>query len=119
MPNRRPARFLPAIALLLVVVGCMRVPLPPGSEEPGIPVRFTYENARAKQICIAGTFNGWSFSSQCMVKNGSSWSITLYLAPGRYEYVFVVDRSTLEADPNAVLSEESGFGTMSSVLLVE
>ena len=45
------------------------------------------------------------------------WLRVLFLPPGRYEYVFVVDGRCV-ADPNAVESVPNVYGCMNSVLSV-
>ncbi|MGE0480396.1 MAG: glycogen-binding domain-containing protein [Vicinamibacterales bacterium] len=46
----------------------------------------------AEAVCLAGTFNGWDMRAASMKKDArGEWTIELPLAPGRYEYKFVVD----------------------------
>ncbi len=53
--------------------------------------RFSCQAEHANSVCLAGTFNDWNAQSTPMRKNGGEWSADLELAPGRYEYKFVVD----------------------------
>ncbi|MCD6502034.1 hypothetical protein J7L01_05485, partial [bacterium] len=54
-----------------------------------------YKNPSAKEVFVAGSFNDWSESATPMESDGEgNWSATLDLAPGRYEYKFVVDGVT-------------------------
>lgn len=54
--------------------------------------RFSCQAEHANSVCLAGTFNDWNLQSTPMSKNGSGeWSANLELAPGAYEYRFVVD----------------------------
>ena len=82
-------------------------------------VRFVYVDAKAKSVCVSGSFNQWSDKSHCLRRDGSTWSITVPLPLGRYEYGFMVDGNDWQADPGAALSEESGFGNANSVIIVE
>ncbi len=84
-------------------------------------VQFVYENAKAKSVCVAGSFNQWSSEAHCMERSGKIWNLGIQLPAGRYEYVFVVNGKNWEPDPKAALSEKSGFGskTRNSVLIVE
>ncbi len=54
-----------------------------------------------------------------MVRIGDIWSAELSLPRGRYQYLFIVDDVIMKPDPEAILLEESGFGTKNSVLIVE
>lgn len=82
-------------------------------------VHFSYIDKRAKSVCVAGDFNGWSKAAHCMTKTGESWSLDLKLAPGRYQYLFVIDGQVWRPDPGAFLNESNGFGGKNSVLIVD
>lgn len=112
---------LAMVALVLTVVLSQCVQLKPqtGGYGGGIPVRFIYMDPAAVSVCVAASFNGWSAQSDCMGRDGDTWTVALTLLPGRYEYAFVVDGSAWRPDPEAILSEESGFGRLNSVLIVE
>jgi len=88
-------------------------------EEAGIPVVFNYMDAQARKVCIAGNFNQWSSQSDCLLKNRSLWTLKLSLPPGRYQYLFLIDGRIWKLDPGAPLTEDNGFGTKNSVLIVE
>lgn len=87
--------------------------------QKNVLVRFSYTDAKAKTVCLAGSFNQWSSQADCMNKSGDTWSLALFLSPGRHSYAFVIDGQTLKEDPTAVLSEESGFGIRNSVIIIE
>jgi len=76
-------------------------------------------DAQAQKVCIAGSFNQWSTQSHCMKKNKNTWTLKLSLSPGRYPYLFLIDDRISKLDPGAALTEESGFGTKNSILVVE
>ncbi len=82
-------------------------------------VDFVFKGLDAKSVCVMGTFNGWDASRDCMTRDGSTWRATLFLAPGRYKYNFIIDGRKVVPDPESVLIEDSGFGTKNSVLIVE
>lgn len=106
-----------AACIHLTLWGC--APLQSVRVESGIPVHFTYTDGRANRVSVAGSFNEWSMQSHPMHRQGNVWSLDVVLQPGRYQYAFVVDDCTWEPDPGAVLSEDTGFGTLDSVLIVE
>jgi 1,4-alpha-glucan branching enzyme len=87
--------------------------------EQSVSVIFNYRNADARRVCVAGSFNGWSTRSHCMSRTGPVWTLSTLLPPGRHQYVFVVDERDWRADPGNPLSEDSGFGTRNSVLIIE
>jgi len=61
-------------------------------------VRFSYVDAGAGQVFLAGDFNGWSAGATPMTKAGGTWSAVVSLGPGPHEYKFVVDGNWV-ADP--------------------
>jgi hypothetical protein len=54
-----------------------------------------------------------------MNKDKNTWTLRLSLPPGRYPYLFLIDDRISKSDPGAALTEESGFGTKNSILVVE
>ena len=84
------------------------------------PPRVVLElvNPAAKQVFVAGSFNNWQPERTPLVAAGNGrWMGDLRVAPGRHEYLFVVDGQWLP-DPNATQSVENPFGGRNSVLTV-
>src|SRR5438445_9243326 len=55
----------------------------------------------ARQVCVAGSFNGWKPEKTPLAPTGNGrWIGDLIVTPGRHEYLFVVDGQWLP-DPNA------------------
>ena len=82
------------------------------------PVWFEYSYGAACEVTIVGSFNQWDVPDTRMVRlAGGRWVRVLFLPPGRYEYLFVVDGRCM-ADPRATESEPNVFGSMNSVLTV-
>ena len=53
---------------------------------------FACDSDTATAVLLAGSFNGWSATATPMTRdNLGHWTVALPLAPGRYEYKFVVD----------------------------
>jgi 1,4-alpha-glucan branching enzyme len=115
----RPTLSILLIAIAIFCLGCAGRPAQTGFGDELIPVRFTYVSPRAKEVSLAGSFNGWSPTSHHMTQKGKRWTIEVLLQPGRYTYAFVVDGDGWQPDPDAPLWEDSGFGARSSVLIVE
>ena len=64
-------------------------------------VLFELSIANAWMVSIAGTFNDWNPGATPMTfMGGSKWARKLALAPGRYEYRFVVNGQWMDP-PNA------------------
>lgn len=84
-----------------------------------IMVRFVYPDDGASTVCVSGNFNSWSEQNNCLSRSGDTWFTGVTLLPGRYQYLFLVDGRNWREDPGAELSEDSGFGTKNSVLIVE
>jgi hypothetical protein len=72
----------------------------------------------AKSVEVMGAFNDWDASRSPMVRQkDGTWTITLRVLPGSYEYQFLVDGKTRMTDP-AAPATDSEFGEANSVLTV-
>lgn len=82
------------------------------------PVWFEYTNAAAREVTITGSFNKWDVSNMPLVRlTGGRWLRVMFLPPGRYEYLFVVDGRCV-ADPRATENVPNVFGCVNSVVSV-
>lgn len=80
-------------------------------------VRFVFVGD-AQSVALVGDFNAWQTGATPLVQAGSrSWSVSLTLPRGRYEYAFIVDGKRWEADPFAPASADE-FDTRSSIVTV-
>jgi 1,4-alpha-glucan branching enzyme len=88
-------------------------------ETPTTPVAFKWRPPVPEKVFIAGTFNDWNPSSHQMTRSETGeWEITLDLAPGTYEYRFVVDGEWI-TDPTCEDKIENPHGTHNAVLTVK
>lgn len=90
--------------------------------QDGIPVTFRLQLENPAQVvCLAGTFNDWQVGKHPMRSEdgGRTWTLTLHLAPGVYQYKFVVNGTDWRTDPNAVQNVDDGMGNINSLLVVE
>ena len=71
----------------------------------------------AKNVFVAGSFNGWNTSGYRMYRNGGAWVFPVSLKPGKYTYKFIVDGKYF-LDPSNELWEDNEYGTGNSVLWV-
>ena len=82
-------------------------------------VLFQFAAPKGCRVFVAGSFNGWSDDEhelQYQAKRGA-FQTTLALAPGRYEYKFVVDGSWV-ADPACPDWVPNEHGSLNSVIVV-
>jgi 1,4-alpha-glucan branching enzyme len=81
-------------------------------------VRFEYDDVAAGKVCLAGTFNDWHPAVSEMLPLGSGkWVKELELAPGAYEYRFVIDGRWTQ-DPRCARTVPNTFGETNSLLIV-
>ena len=83
-------------------------------------VTFTVHAEPGKSVYLAGSFNNWDPQATKMVdKSGDGiYTVSVTLAPGIYEYKFVVNGVwTLDPDPDRDWTQ-NGLGTLNSVYRV-
>lgn len=75
----------------------------------------TFSNA--KSVFVAGNFNAWNQGELEMIKTDSGWVLPYVLAPGNYEYKFIVDGQWMP-DPFNLRTNGEGPYT-NSVLVID
>lgn len=83
-------------------------------------VIFRFFDPKAKRVTVVGDFNNWSMRADPMVdKNGDGeWTLFYSLAPGKYEYKFVIDANNWVPDPKNPDTAPDGFDGRNSVVRV-
>lgn len=121
----RPLTLRPAYALagaLAVVAAVVSLsvlrPATPVSAVPArVIVQFRLGDVDAREVALVGDFNGWRPEHRLHQVDRGVWSVDVALAPGFYNYVFVVDGKTMRLDPLAPRVTD-GFGGASSRVAV-
>lgn len=80
-------------------------------------VALEFVKPDARQVAVAGSFNGWTPQDTFKRDGEGRWVAELNVGPGRYEYLFVVD-GQWQPDPKAKESVANPFGGKNSVLIV-
>jgi 1,4-alpha-glucan branching enzyme len=76
-------------------------PQAPQAQAAQRKVRFELDAPKAWSVSVVGTFNDWKPGATPLTHiGGDRWVNELSLAPGRYEYRFVVDGKWID-DPKA------------------
>lgn len=88
-------------------------------------IEFICHAPDAQSVFVAGSFNAWQVNATPLSRGeDGTWKVSLNLAPGRYEWKFIVDGQWCcepgcdgphSGCPNCVTNE---FGTMNRVLEV-
>jgi 1,4-alpha-glucan branching enzyme len=79
-------------------------------------IRLELYAPRAREVLVAGTFNNWQpIAATPQPAEEGKWGRELQLAPGKYEYLFVVDGQWLP-DPVAASYVPNPFGGRNSLL---
>ncbi|MCS6830066.1 MAG: alpha amylase N-terminal ig-like domain-containing protein [Armatimonadota bacterium] len=108
------------IGFLLVLCWLLFASATPAQD--GVPVTFRLQlDEPAQVVYLAGTFNDWQVGRNPMHSEdgGRTWTLTLHLMPGVYQYKFVVNGTEWRTDPNAVQNVDDGMGNINSLLVVE
>ncbi|MCS7310588.1 MAG: alpha amylase N-terminal ig-like domain-containing protein, partial [Armatimonadetes bacterium] len=114
----RGVRFLTSLLLALLLL----LHLATARALDGIPVTFRLRlDEPAQVVYLAGTFNDWQVGRHPMQSEdgGRTWTLTLHLMPGVYQYKFVVNGTDWRTDPHAVQNVDDGMGNINSLLIVE
>jgi 1,4-alpha-glucan branching enzyme len=84
-----------------------------------VEVTFSLDRPGAQEVYLCGDFNQWSATSLRMIRHGASghWEKRLTLAPGRYQYKFVVDGEWIH-NPGASENLPNHHGSLNSVMEV-
>ena len=113
-PTLLPVRVAPAAA----APAAQATPAPIKAENRATRVCLEYVKPEAKNVCVAGSFNGWKPEKTPLARSADgSWVTILAVNPGRYEYLFVADGQWLP-DPKAKETVQNPFGGKNSVLVV-
>ena len=105
-----------AIALLMVVA----IPHAPvtqaASKTEGLMSRSLKVSLQgAHRVAIAGDFNEWNSQRDTLASAGDgSWTITLRLSRGNYQYQYIIDNTTWVPDPDNPIRINDGFGGYNS-----
>jgi len=79
---------------------------------------FSLCSPESKRVALAGDFTNWELNPKPLKKNKQGkWSATVSLAPGRYEYKFIVDGQWVE-DPECLERAPNPYGGQNSVRIV-
>ena len=84
------------------------------------PVTFTVHAEKGKAVYVAGEFNKWNPTAKKMAYKAKEglYTATVKLAPGDYQYKFVID-GTWCADPENVNAVPNDQGTFNSIVTVK
>ena len=81
-------------------------------------VTFTVHAEKGKAVYVAGQFNDWNPTAKKMAYKAGVYTASVKLAPGDYQYKFVID-GTWCADPENVNAVANDQGTFNSVITVK
>ena len=91
----------------------------PAAKKPaGKVVLFTVHADKGKAVYLAGEFNDWNPTAKKMAFKAGVYSAKIKLAPGSYQYKFVID-GTWCADPENANAVANDQGTFNSVVTVK
>jgi len=116
--------MLALAGLVVVVAGCgggsSQRGAQAGPEVVAGGVIFRYYDRDAERVHVVGDFDNWVLYADPLIdRNGDGeWTVLLNLAPGRYEYKFVIDGVKWIPDPKNKTTVDDGFGNRNSVIVV-
>ena len=83
-------------------------------------VQFMLVAPDARTVSVVGDFNDWDPAATPLreAADAGVWTITVPLAAGRHQYVFMIDGNRWTPDPAAPTAVEDDFGMPNSVITV-
>ena len=79
---------------------------------------FRLNAPEATMVCLAGSFNEWDPSVRPLRRDAKgAWMTTVTLAPGIYEYRFIVDGEWCD-DPDASERRANEHGTQNCIIRI-
>ena len=93
-------------------------PPPPKPTPPKRRVQFALDAPDAISVIIAGDFNDWQTSRHLKRNPQGRWATRISLAPGRYQYRFLVDGVWCD-DPRCSDRVDNPLGGQNCVRVVE
>jgi hypothetical protein len=112
---------LAAAALVLLFVRQPREaePLLDPAAGPVVYVQFSLVAPNASSVSVAGDFSDWQPAFSLEDPDGDGvWTARVPVEPGVYAYMFLVDDTSWQTDPNAGRYQDDGFGNQNAVLAV-
>lgn len=96
-------------------------------------VKFIFDSPSSKTVVLAGQFNNWTYEKAKVSENETVnvviemeknkqtgfWEKIIYLAPGKYQYKYVLDGGTWKYDQNTLEKTDDGFGGYNSIIIVQ
>jgi len=91
----------------------------PAGQNPNLqPVRFGYFCPEARDVFLAGSFNGWDPRAHPMQRDAfGDWSLELALPPGDHRYRLIVDGEWCD-DPSAQRLVANPYGSFDAIIQV-
>ena len=126
----RTLRLSPAAGALAMAASAAVFLLWPGSVPTTDPVaasgagqvvtRFVFVAGEASSVHLTGDFVSWSREGIELedLRGTGVWTADVSLAPGIYQYTFIVNGTEWQPDPRAVSQVDDGFGQTNSVVIV-
>ncbi len=105
----------------VVVKKAAKLATPKAAAKPAAKaVTFTVHAEKGKSVHVAGEFNKWDPTAKKMAYKARAgvYAATIKLAPGEYQYKFVID-GTWCADPENANAVQNDQGTFNSVIVVK
>jgi 1,4-alpha-glucan branching enzyme len=99
----------------------MRQPTSPGAgRKAWRKVEFQFRSEPERAVFVAGSFNAWNATEHPLrdPERKGVYRATLKLAPGRWEYKFIVDGAWC-VDPECPEWARNQYGSLNSVLTVD
>jgi len=92
---------------------------PVAATDQVVYVQFVLEAPSATSVAVAGDFSDWEPAFAMQDPDGDGvWSARVPVRPGVHAYMFLVDETSWQTDPNAGRYQDDGFGNRNAVLAV-
>ena len=109
--------FLAALGAAVASASCAAAMADRAPIETPDGMRFTFANAAATSVAVAGNFNEWSATANPLARSGTVWTAVVRLPPGEHLFMFIVDGKWI-VPPLAEDYVDDGLGSRNGVVIV-
>lgn len=115
-----PLSMTPPVGSALPVSSPLKLASNVSAPAAGNALQFSLYAPQAQNVALIGDFNGWGSTAEVKLtpSGNGTWSVTVPLPAGRYQYAFLVNGQRWVTDPRAEQHVKDDFGRQNAVITI-